>query len=260
MIAVFDSGLGGLMALQTLHALLPQEDLYYYADTANAPYGTKSERQLLFCAKEVLFHLLERQPRAVLAACGTVSATILPHLQKICPVPLYGALDDAVSQAVFHSQNRRIGVIATDATIRCGTVERALLSHCPAARVFCVACPSLVCAVEDGVWAKEEQALPLCRAALAPLAQSGIDTLLLGCTHFVWLKRYIAQILPDVRLVDAGETAAWAMIQSLPHTYPQACTETGSVEYAVSGCADAFAQRARALGFGKQPAWDKEYL
>ncbi len=241
MIAVFDSGLGGLCALRELQGRLPREDILYFGDTARLPYGNRSRQTLLRFARDDLRFLLRFAPRAILAACGTVSAVALPTLQAESPVPLMGVVEPTAAEALAKSTTRRIGVIGTCATVASDAYRAALLRQCPDTAVFSVACPLFVPLIESGAAQEASVVLPLCEAYLAPLREQRIDTLILGCTHYPLLSDFIAQVLPDVALIDAGRCAAAALVASLSPID----SEQGATRFFVSDDPDAFATHAR---------------
>ncbi len=247
MIAVFDSGLGGLWALRTLKERLPNEDLLYFGDTARLPYGDRNARTIRRFAHQDLDFLLRFSPRAVLAACGTVSAVALPSLRKRCPIPLYGVLSPTVRAAVKQSQNRRIGVIATTATVNSGAYQDAIHRLAPDAHVYAVACPLFVPLIENGLCDRHGLVSAVCRQYLTPFSAWGIDTLILGCTHYPLLSAAIAAVLPNVCLIDAGKEAAIGLCGALLArfgTLEAPPDERGEVRFCVSEDPQGFSVRS----------------
>lgn len=216
MLGVFDSGLGGLTALCELRRLRPDLDILYFGDTARVPYGTRSRETIIRYAREALGFLVSRGTDAILVACGTVSSVALPYLAPAFPVPLIGVVEPAALLAYHASKNRSIGIIATEATVESRAFETAL--HRLGRVTTCsLACPLFVSLAENGFTSPGD---PVAREAvrhyLPPLRKTGIDTLILGCTHFPLLAPQISAALPGVRLIGAGEAAAAAMVAANP--------------------------------------------
>ena len=217
MIAVYDSGLGGLTALREARRLLPGEDFMYFGDTARIPYGTRSAEIIRAYARQSLDFLAGFSPEAVLIACGTVSSVALPMLKERYPFPLYGVLQPAVRAACAATRNRRVGVIGTQATVSCGRFRAELEEKRPDLSVFQAACPLFVSLAEEGWTAPDDPvASAAARRYLDCFLQAGTDTLILGCTHFPLLSGVIRRILPGVTLIDSGACAARDLAAALP--------------------------------------------
>lgn len=214
-IGVFDSGLGGLTAVRQLSALLPGEDVVYFGDTGRVPYGTRSAETIAKYAAQDCRFLLKHHVKMIIAACGTASA-VAPQVLQNLPVPAIGAVEPAVQAALAATQNKRIGVIGTSATVRTDVFRRLITQAEPDAQVFTTACPMFVPLVENGWIAPDDPvAIAIARRYLLPLKEQGIDTLILGCTHFPLLIPVIAPILEGVTLIDAGKEAAAACARQL---------------------------------------------
>lgn len=182
----------------------PEENLLYVADTANVPYGNKKPSTINRLSLRILAHLLEKKCKIIVVACSTVSAVALESLQKISPVPVIGVITPGVELAIKATRSKKIGVIATKATIQSAIYQREILAKLEGAHVFSEACPHLVLLIEQGK-ASSKEAKELLRTYLAPLKEAGIDTLLLGCTHFPLLKNLIAKEMgKDVALIEPG--------------------------------------------------------
>jgi len=227
-IGVFDSGVGGLTVVRALRAVLPGEDLIYIGDTARLPYGSKSprtvERYSIACQK----FLLDRGVKLVLIACNTASANALPALVAASPVPVIGAVEPGAASALRASARRHIGVIGTLGTIRSGAYERAIRALDPEAIVHSLACPLLVPLAEEG-WTDDDIARSVARRYLAQLftgqhpERDGIDTLVLGCTHYPLLRGVITEVAAEVAgrpitVVDSATAMADAARAALPAT------------------------------------------
>lgn len=207
-IGIFDSGVGGLTVVRQIHRLLPAEDLVYLGDTARVPYGTKSPGTVIRFAREDMGFLLEQKVKAVVVACNTVSAWALPLLQQEFDLPIWGVILPGAQSALKRTKNRCVGVIATSATIQSQAYDRLLTELNPAVRVFAKACPLLVPLVEEG-WLNHPITIQVLREYLDPLLRCGIDTLVLGCTHYPLLKRALRTACHSrIRLVDSAESCA----------------------------------------------------
>ena len=214
-IGVFDSGLGGLTAVRELQKRLPTEDIIYFGDTGRVPYGNRSAATLREYAAQDCRFLLKQDVKYIIAACGTVSSTAGDVLSAL-PVPATGVVAPTAAAAARATKNGRIGVIATAATIGSGAFERALLPLGELA-VFPKACPLFVPLVEAGMIAPSEEATRLIvRRYLLPLKAEGIDTLILGCTHFPLLAPLIDEVMEGTAtLIDAGRETVCACAEEL---------------------------------------------
>lgn len=216
MIGMFDSGLGGLTALRRLRVIAPHTSYVYFGDTGRLPYGTRSQETILRYALSDLQFLSAFSPDAVLVACGTVSANALRVLEAVAPFPVYGVIEPAAEKAVQVTQNGRVGVLGTNATIRTHAYRRALHALAPTLAVEEVACPLFVPMVENGLTdAKDPVVLELCKRAVTTLLSRDIDTLILGCTHYPLLADAIQTVLPHVTMIDPGAVAVEALVPYL---------------------------------------------
>lgn len=188
---------------------LPHESLTYFGDTARVPYGGRTREELLAFNREILDHLLQSGVKAVVVACNTSSAVALPVLDAECPVPIIGLIEAGARAAV--AAGRRIGVIATEATIRSRAHVRAIEALDAPGQVFPASCPQLVPMIEAGIWEGPE-ATATVYESLRPLLDCDLDTLILGCTHYPFVRQVIQEILGSrVRLVDPAEEAVRAL-------------------------------------------------
>ena len=207
-IGVFDSGLGGLSVLREVRAVLPAEDLVYYADCAHCPYGKQSPEAILARSLAITDALVERGAKVVVVACNTASSVALAAVRAAFPgVPIVG-LVPAVKPAVAATRSGRIGVLATPRTVAGDLLAALIREHAGATEVHLVPAPGLVDLVETGetTGPKVEAAL---RPLLAPLRARGVDTLVLGCTHYPFLRTAIRGVVgPEMALVDSGEAIA----------------------------------------------------
>ena len=210
-IGIFDSGIGGLTVLAAVRACLPNESILYLGDTARVPYGTKSAETVVRYSRECAGFLMERGVKAVVVACNTASAYALPALESSLGVPVLGVIEPGCEAALAESRSAVIGVIGTAGTIASNAYGAQLKKLHPGVRVVSRACPLFVPLVEEG-WIDNEVARAAVQRYLAGLTEEGIDTLILGCTHYPLLKQVIGgQMGEGVRLVDSAETTAQAL-------------------------------------------------
>ena len=216
-IGVFDSGLGGLTAVHSLWRILPEEDLIYFGDTARVPYGGRSRETILKYARQDVRFLRSFDLKAILIACGTVTTTSLDILQAENDLPMVGVVEPTCRRAALVTKNRRVGMIDTAASVLSGAYEAALRRLDPEIRVFSRACPLLVPLVENGRVRPGDVVIEaVAREYLAPLKEAGVDTLILGCTHYPLLTDVIGGIMgPGVELVSAGEESAFELKRML---------------------------------------------
>ena len=207
-IGVFDSGIGGLTVLHRIIEALPRENTVYLGDTARAPYGTKSVETVLRYSIENGEFLIEKHVKVLVVACNTSTAIALDALRDRFSIPVVGVIEPGVKSAVRSTKNKKVGVIGTDATVQSGAYTRALKAADPAIEVYSRACPLFVPLVEEG-WTGNPVVTLTVETYLGSLKQSGIDTLILGCTHYPLLRGAIREFMGNrVRLVDSAEEVA----------------------------------------------------
>lgn len=210
-IGIFDSGLGGLTILNALRRRLPKEDLIYFGDTANVPYGSKSKDAVTRFSLAIARFLQGQGVKLIVVACNTASALALAELRKQISVPVMGVIEPGADKAVRTTRNGKIAVLGTEATVKSRAYPKAVLKRNKQAEVFQQACPLFVPLVEEN-WAQTPAAHLTAETYLASVAQSGADTVILGCTHYPVLKPVISQILgKKVTLVDSADTLAEAV-------------------------------------------------
>ncbi len=214
-IGVFDSGIGGLTVVSALRTLLPNETIHYLGDTARVPYGGKSAATVERYSLEIAEMLLEENCKIIVVACNTSSALALPRLEERCRALVTGVIRPGAKAAVAATRNGHIGVIGTRATIKSGAYERAIQALDPGLQVTARACPLFVPLIEEG-WLESAVTDEVVRQYLAPLLEQGIDTLVLGCTHYPLLRPAIRRFLGEaVTLVDSAHNCARAVMQLL---------------------------------------------
>jgi glutamate racemase len=244
-IGVFDSGIGGLTVVSALRRLLPNESIYYLGDTARVPYGGKSASTVQRYSLEIASLLLGEHAKTLIVACNTASALALPVLRERVPVTVTGVIEPGAQAAASATRNGHIGVIGTRATIKSGAYERALRELNRDLRVTARACPLLVPLIEEG-WLQSDVTDKVVMQYLEPLLEDGIDTLVLGCTHYPLLRPTIGRLLGDaVTLVDSAENCATALRDLLQREGLSAGIErAGHLQVALTDPPDAFLQIA----------------
>ncbi|MBN2484271.1 MAG: glutamate racemase [Candidatus Omnitrophica bacterium] len=215
-IGIFDSGVGGLTVFKEIERLLPGEHIVYMGDTARVPYGNKSPKTVVRFSTENVLFLLENKVKLVVVACNTSSSLALDFLQKTFSVPIVGVIDPAVEKAVEVSPGRRIGVIGTKSTIKSGVYQKKILQKDSRARVCVKACPLFVPLVEEAMLSGPITE-DIARYYLKGF-KGGIDTLILGCTHYPLLKKIIASYLKDVHLINSAYEVAVKVRGVLRHS------------------------------------------
>lgn len=207
-IGVFDSGIGGLTVAREILRQLPEESILYFGDTARVPYGPKSPDTVRRYSREIAGWLLGEGVKAIVVACNTATAHALDTLRAECPVPVIGVVEPGARAAVAATRSGHVGVIGTVGTVRSGAYERAIHALAPAADVVARACPLFVPLAEEG-WLAHEATRLVAHEYLDELRAAGVDTLVLGCTHYPLLKPTIGEVMgPDVRLIDSAEETA----------------------------------------------------
>jgi len=210
-VGVFDSGVGGLTVVAEIRRRLPGLDVVYFGDTARVPYGNKSPQTVRRYSREIAHFLMGRGVGHLVVACNTSSALALPELEAACPVPVLGMIRPGAEAAVKATRSGRIGLIGTRATVASGAYEQAVRALDPDVQVFAAACPLLVPLVEEG-WAEDPVADAVVARYLAPLCEAGVDTLILGCTHYPALVPALRRAAgPSVCLISSSGAAAEAL-------------------------------------------------
>ena len=206
-IGIFDSGVGGLSILQEIRRELPHEDLHYLADSAHCPYGARSAKEIRDLTTQAAAFLVAQGCKLIAIACNTASATSLAHLRDTFSLPIVG-LEPALKPAVQLTRNGRVGVLATEVTLRGEPLRRLREQYGAGVEVVAVPCPGLVELVEAGT-TEGYEVETLLAECLAPIIAADVDTLVLGCTHYPFVSRSIAAQFPaGVRIVDSGEAVA----------------------------------------------------
>ncbi|MEO6785972.1 MAG: glutamate racemase, partial [Chthoniobacteraceae bacterium] len=182
-IGVFDSGIGGLTVVAELRKLLPAESIFYIGDTARVPYGGKSQTTIERYSQELTGLLLAERAKLIVVACNTASALGVPRLKETLRVPVTGVIEPGAQAAVNATRSGKVGVIGTRATIASRAYERAIGEIDASVKVFTEPCPLLVPLIEEG-WIEDPVTDSVIARYLEKLLRSGVDTLVLGCTHY----------------------------------------------------------------------------
>jgi glutamate racemase len=240
-IGIFDSGIGGLTVFKEIRKQFPYEDIIYFGDTARVPYGPKSPQTVLNYSVQNARFLLQNGAKIIVVACNTSSSVALQKLRELLPIPVIGVIQPGAAQAISTTQNRKIGIIGTEGTIRSDAYSNAIMNSDPKIQVLSKACPLLVSLVEEG-WEEHQISELIIREYLQSMQQEEIDTLVLGCTHYPILKEVIEKIVgSNIKLVDSAEAVAANLKDMLPNPETES---TGTNKFYVSDNEDKFRQIA----------------
>jgi glutamate racemase len=246
-LGVFDSGLGGLTVVRALIHSLPAERIVYFGDTARLPYGNKSKPTVTRLSLEALRFLEHFGVKALVVACNSASALALTALQAEATIPVLGVVEAGAARAVEATRTGRVGVIGTRGTVGSQCYDAALTRRRPDVAVVSAACPLFVSLVEEG-WIDHEVTRQVAEEYLAPVRDAGVDTLILGCTHYPLLKDVIGRVMGDeVTLIDSGEAVATEVERMLSER-GLAAADTGTVpahEFLVSDQPERFHSEGR---------------
>lgn len=207
-IGIFDSGVGGLTVARAVIDLLPHEEILYVGDTARFPYGPRPLEEIRRFALEIAAYLVSRDVKMLVVACNSIEVAAISEVAEAAGIPVVGVIDPGARAAARATRNGRIGLIGTEATVRSGAYERALARAELDVQLESEACPAFVEHVERGDTSSDEL-LAAAEGYLRPLQESGVDTLILGCTHYPLLSGLISYVMgPDVVLVSSAEETA----------------------------------------------------
>lgn len=245
-IGIFDSGAGGLTALKVVREILPDEDVVYFGDTKNVPYGEKSREDVIKLAHLNIEFLKSKDVKVILAACGTVSS----QLERIkCDIPVFGIVESACKKAVSATKNGKISVLATTTTINSGIYRKTCMKQSEEVEVSEYACPKLATLIENGHTSVDDKELVEALSEyLGGVNASEADTLVLGCTHYAIVESAIRRILrnKDISLVDTGREAVYALKDFICRNDMQSGNngKSAGVRYFISGDRGKFAKIA----------------
>lgn len=250
-IGVFDSGIGGLTVVKRIASTLPNENIVYFGDTARVPYGTKSNQTVIEYSIQNATFLMEKNVKAIVVACNTASSVALPALKERFDVPVIGVIQPGAHFALRTTQNGRIGVIGTRATISNIAYSKAIHALNAEFKVFEKACPLFVPLAEEG-WINHDATKLIAEEYLKEFRQLDIDTLVLGCTHYPLLFDIIQEVIGEkVTLIDSGIAAAEVVRRAIERIGLQTnSNSTGNYDFYVSDVPTKFREVAE-LFFGK---------
>ena len=231
-IGLFDSGVGGLTVLHECLVTMPNEDFVYLGDHARLPYGPRPLEEVRRFAFEIAGYLATQGVKLIVVACNSATSAALPALQESLDVPVVGVITPEAYAAVRATRNRRIGLLATEATVAAGRYETLIRSLDAGVRVTAVACPKLVPLIEAG-----EQTVDTVKEYAAPLAQAGCDTVILGCTHYPLIRPVFQRVFGrDVTLVFSAEETAREVADTLARKrWENERARTGSYRFLTTG-------------------------
>lgn len=247
-LGIFDSGLGGLTVAREIKKLMPNESIVYFGDTGRVPYGTKSEGTIIRYARQDEKFLLDKGAKAIIAACGTVSA-VAAFTGDELPVPFFEVVTSAAECAVKATKCGKIGVLGTPATIRSAAHKEKIEKLNPDLQVAVSPCPMFVPFVENG-WTSEFDPVvkETARRYLLPLIQEGVDTVILGCTHYPVLSKVISAVMGDqVTLINPGYAVAQSVKDYLTQHNMCSDAKESYKNYYVSDCTSDFERQASLL-------------
>lgn len=241
-IGVFDSGLGGLTAVKELLDILPGEDIVYFGDTSRVPYGAKSRDTIIRYAKQDLNFLSTFGIKAALVACGTASSVAIPELKDNYPFSVFGVIESTVDAAIKATENKKIGIIGTPATVKSDAYAKLIKEISPDCETISVACPLFVPLVENGHTDKNDvitkEAVKL---YLTKIKEFGADTIILGCTHYPIIADVISDFMGEkVTLVNSGQEAAKSVRRYLEQNNMLSDNSVGTQRYFVSDSVENF--------------------
>jgi len=240
-IGVFDSGVGGLSVLKEIRHLMPHEHLLYVADSGFAPYGNKSSEYIIDRSERIVRFFLSQQVKAIVVACNTATSVAVDQLRTWCPVPII-AMEPAIKPAALHTTSGVVAVLATTQTIGSANVNRLIAEHGQDITVLLHACTGFVELVERGDLSSEE-AIRLVQSHVLPLSQQQVDTLVLGCTHYPFLRALISAVAgPNVTIIDPSAAIAKQLQRRLREQSSLVVDGLGSVKFYTSGDGEASAR------------------
>ncbi len=240
-IGVFDSGLGGLTAVKSISKLLPKENIVYFGDTGRLPYGTKTEGTIKQYAVSDIRFLLSKDVKMIVIACGTASSVALSDVRELFDIPIVGVVEAACVSAVGATKNGKIGVLGTSATIKSNSYSKGISDLDSNVKVYQKACPLFVPLVENGHFDTEVARLVV-KEYLEEIKNEGVDTLILGCTHYPLLEKVISQFMgDDVTIINVCAELAKS-ISTILGKDNLADRDNGVCEYYVSDNQEGFAE------------------
>lgn len=248
-IGAFDSGIGGLTVANAIHSRLPNESIYYFGDTDRIPYGTKSASTILQYCLEISQFLLDQSAKVIVVACNTATAAALPQLRATWPQTPFIGMEPAVKPAVKASRTGKIGVLATQTTFESPRYQSLLERFAKHYLCFEDPCIGLVELIEAGKWSAPETEA-LLRSIIQPMLSKGVDTLVLGCTHYPFVETLIKRIVgPKIEIINPAPAIAKRLEHILDeHSWHNSIPHSAKQKYWVSGNKDALVKAVEGLG------------
>lgn len=245
-IGVFDSGIGGLTVVKSIVETMPNENIIYFGDTAHVPYGTRSRRQVTDYVLQDVAFLNSFDIKAIVIACNTADSIARKKVEEFYSnLPVFGVVEPASKQAAETTENGKIGVMATKATIGSHAYDVAIKKYREDAEVFGMACPLLVPLVENGRFKQGDIVIEtVLREYMDPLVEKGVDTVVLGCTHYPLLLDIIKDLYPKLNIISSSAIAASTLKQKLTDDALLSSTQNSERKYFVSDDAEAFLRQA----------------
>lgn len=241
-IGVFDSGLGGLTCVRKILKTMPGEDVIYFGDTGRVPYGTRSRDTIIKYVRQDIRFLEEFDIKMIIIACGTASSAALPWLADEIKTPITGVVEPAVARAVSATKNNKIGVIGTSGTVRSGKYPEYIEKMNKDIQVIQRDCPMFVPLVENG-YLDADATREFAREYLEEIKAFGVDTLILGCTHYPLLTKVIKEEMGDsVTLIDSGAAAADYSYEILKERNMLSDKKKGNIRFFVSDGTENFSR------------------
>ena len=256
---MFDSGVGGLTVLHAVLVRLPHEDVVYLGDTGRFPYGPRTHDELIAYGRELTGILVERGAKMIVVACNSATAAALPVLQRESPVPVLGVVTPEARAAVRATRSRKVGVLATEATVSSGCYVEAIHDFDAGIEVTQVACPGLAEAIQSGE-PYSERTLQLVRAAADPLRKAGVDVVVLGCTHYPLIRHMLQRELGvDIQTITGAEALAEEVAGLLARMGREGSRDhRGTYRFLATGDVDAF--REQGTRFLQLPIAEVEFV
>jgi len=242
-IGIRDSGAGGLTVARQVRRLLPGVSLYYFADTANVPYGDRDPAEIRHFAFSITHFLQDHGANLVIFACNTTSAYALGPARQHFEIPLLGMIEggaeSALSTLATVTTHPRIGILATSATVKSHAYSREIMQRCPNAQCMEIACPRFVPLVETDAIDSAE-AFDACSQAMQPLLEQGVDAVVLGCTHFPLLLPTLQKVAPEITFIDPALGVAQQTARLIKSTFDESTLNQhdGTEHYYASGSAE----------------------
>ena len=245
-IGVFDSGIGGLTVAKSIIQKMPNETIIYFGDTAHLPYGTKSDKQIRQYVMDDVHFLQQFDIKALVIACNTADSVARKTVQEHFDLPIFGVIKPASKRAARMTENNRIGIMATPATVRTGAYAEKIHRYNPRAEVFQLACPLLVPLVENRRYKADDPVVKIVlNEYLDQLRAKDVDTIVLGCTHYPLLEEAVRAFVPEMTVISSSEAAAQTLLEGLQKEGLDRETGETQYRYYVSDDPEHFTDNAR---------------